>query len=120
MLIDQRNVMSLKFKIRTILLKEKKFVAVPLKILYFYGWLKAFFCNICHAKIYFVAKVNADFANLCDCPIACESEQYDVKLSYAQFPNTPYGRELGEKLNITLPTVSAGTANYDSKTQYIR
>ena len=57
---------------------------------------------------------------MCDCPIACESEQYDVKLSYAQFPNTPYGRELGEKLNITLPTVSAGTANYDSKTQYIR
>lgn len=66
--------------------------------------------------------MNADFGNACDCPIACESEEFDVKLSYTGFPNTPYGRQMGEpnQLNITLPPFVPGVPSYDSKTQYIR
>ena len=67
-----------------------------------------------------VAKVNADFGNLCDCPIACNSEEFDVKLSYTSFPNSPYGRQLGENLNISIPETNPGIPLYDSKTQYIR
>ncbi|XP_067941758.1 uncharacterized protein [Watersipora subatra] len=67
-----------------------------------------------------IAIVNADFGNLCNCPIACHSETYDVKLSYTDFPNSPYGVQLGDELNISLPQPSPGTPVYDSRSQYLR
>lgn len=65
------------------------------------------------------AKINANFSQ-CGCPIACEAEVFNVKLSYVNFPNDQYGRDLGEKLNITLPDPIPGLPTYTSKLSYIR
>ncbi|KAF6040558.1 ASIC5 [Bugula neritina] len=67
-----------------------------------------------------IAKINANFGEECDCPIACKNEEFDVKLSYASFPNIPYGGDLGKKFKITLPEVQPGVPEYGTQVQYIR
>lgn len=76
--------------------------------------------KFCSSNVFVVAKVNADFGGICDCPTACASVDYDVKLSYTAFPSSAYGMTLGEELNITLPPRKPGVLSYENKAQYIR
>jgi len=68
----------------------------------------------------FVARVNAHFTEVCDCPIGCFVDEFDVSLSYAQYPSNSYGQTLGDEgeLNITLP--EKAYPPYSSKLSYIK
>ncbi|XP_074650928.1 bile acid-sensitive ion channel-like [Tubulanus polymorphus] len=56
------------------------------------------------------AEVNSNLPQFCDCPIACDYNQHDVRLSYARYPTEKHAQTLAEKAKLDAAYIKSNVA----------